>query len=181
LKITVLNGNRKEDYFDDYLHEMSAALGREGHDISSIELRAVSMLKCKGCFGCWVKTPGKCVSNDASCDISREVMRSDAVIFASPIIMGFVSPLLKNANDKLIQNLLPYVDIVQGEIHHAGRYRRYPSFGLLLGVGEDADEEDVDIIRQIYGRIALNFRTSLRFVLTTTKPVEEAIHEIGNI
>jgi multimeric flavodoxin WrbA len=181
VKITVLNGNRNEDSFDGYLQKMGAALSLAGHEVSSIELKTMSIPKCKGCFGCWVKTPGKCVANDASLDISRAVMQSDLTVFASPIVMGFVSPLLKNANDKLIQNIHPYIDIVQGEMHHRGRYRRYPAFGLLLGQGKDADEEDVDIIRRIYERISLNFKTSLKCVLTTSKPITEAVHEISHI
>jgi multimeric flavodoxin WrbA len=181
VKITILNGNRKTDAFDEFIDATVLALVREGNDVSPIVLKSVSMSKCKGCFGCWVKTPGKCVADDASCAISLDVMRSDLVIFASPVSMGFVTSILKNATDKLIQNIHPYLEIVQGEMHHRGRYSRYPAFGLLLGRGEDADDEDVAIIRRIYERIALNFKTSLKFVLTTLQPVEEAVHEISRI
>ena len=68
---------------------------------------------CVGCFGCWVKTPGECVSKDGSHDIRREVINSDLVLFASPLIMGFTSALLKKAHDKLIPLIHPYFELVQ--------------------------------------------------------------------
>ena len=90
--------------------------------------------------------------------------------------MGFPSTLLKMAMDKLIPLLLPYTEIVQGECHHVGRYDKYPSIGLVLGIDPQTDEEDIEIVSQVFRRFALNFKSELEFVKVLNQ-VETEISE----
>ena len=101
---------------------------------------------CTGCWHCWVKTPGQCSSKDQSLDVCRTVINSDFTLWASPIIMGFPSALLKKVTDKLIPLVHPYIVLDQGEAHHLARYDHYPQFGLLLEKNGDTDDEDIEII-----------------------------------
>ena len=118
---------------------------------------------------------------DSSSDVSREFINSDFVLFASPIIMGFTSALIKKVHDKLIALLLPYIGIYRDECHHVPRYEKYPRLGLLLKKGEDTDEEDIEIIADIYRRDASNFHTSFCLVRLTSDPIEEVANEINSI
>ncbi len=93
MKIIHLDGNRISNTFDDAIGA-AVALTENGHAVSTFVLRDVKIPRCTGCFGCWVKTPGRCVSNDASREISSAVTKSDLVVFASPVLMGFTSALL---------------------------------------------------------------------------------------
>lgn len=179
MKIVVLNGSNDQGPLDDYLATMKESIGNEGHQVTRFDLRDLKIPRCTGCFGCWVKTPGRCVSQDASHDISRAAIRADHLIFASPISMEFTSALLKTALDKLIQLLHPYIDIVEGEVHHQKRYPDYPTWGLLLARGADTDDEDLAIIEQVYRRAALNFKTTLSWIKTTENSIEEVMHEIA--
>ena len=176
MKITILNGNPDENNtaFDDYLTNLSDELNSDGHAVTSFELREMDISYCIGCFGCWVKTPGEC-SNAADDTrlVRREYINSDFIIFASPVIMGFTSALLKKAHDKLIPLLTPYIRLYEGETHHIARYDKYPLIGLLLQVDEDTDEEDIRIISDIYRRDAINFKAPFIFTKTIDEPVEE--------
>ena len=179
MKIVCLNGSPNAGSLDEYLEKLDAELTRSGHEIERFDLRSLNLPRCTGCFGCWVKTPGECVSKDASHEISRAVIHADLVLFASPLIMGFTSALLKTATDKLIQLLHPYVTFVQNEMHHAPRYSRYPAWGVIAAPEADTDDEDLAIVRRIYERAALNFKTDLRFMAVSTQSVEEVAHEFA--
>ncbi len=167
MKITILNGNpdANNDVFDGYLKKLSDALVSDNHLVTILDLREMDI---RYCFGCWLKTPGECIVADGSRDVCCEFVSPDLVLFASPIIMGFTSALLKKAHDKLIPLLLPYIGIYRKECHHVPRYEKYPRIGLLLEKGEDTNEEDVEIIADIYRRDASNFHTSFCLVRLTS-------------
>ncbi len=182
MRIAILNGNPFGDIaFDTYVKSLVDLLKNSHHQVNVFTLRGLDLKYCIGCFGCWVKTPGLCVISDESSLVCRAYINSDLVIFASPIIMGFTSALLKKVHDKLLPLLHPYLDIVQNEFHHAARYDRYPSFGLLLKKGKDTDDEDLEIISAIYRRNAINLRTSLLFVKLMEDSPERIVYEINSL
>jgi multimeric flavodoxin WrbA len=183
MKITVLNGNPNEDdtRFDDYLRRLSDLLESAGHTVTLLRLRDMDVKYCTGCFDCWVKTPGQCKVNDDSHDICRRYMGSGFVLFASPVLMGFTSALLKKANDKLLPLILYHMEFVDNELHHVARYDKYPSTGLLLQRSDDTDDEDIRIMSDIYMRNAINLKASLRFTRTVDDPVEEVANEISRV
>jgi multimeric flavodoxin WrbA len=183
MNIVVLNGNPKADnaVFEDYLEQLSAGLEAEGHEVAVLRLREMEIKHCAGCWGCWVKTPGECVFADDTREMRRQVMQSDLVLWASPVIMGFYSSLLKTATDKFLPLIHPYGVIDQGEVHHRPRYDRYPLTGLLLAKGEDTDDEDIAIITDIHRRTTLNFKSSMALARLTDDPVEEVVNEINRL
>ncbi len=183
MRITILNGNPDADniQFDDYLKDLSDRLVAGGQESTVLQLRDMDVKYCTGCFDCWVKTPGECKVADDSHDICREYINSDLVLFASPVIMGFTSALLKKANDKLCPLILHSTEFDQGEIHHVARYDKYPATGLLLEKSDDTDNEDVRIITNIYKRNAINLKTSLRFTKFVSDPIQEVTNEIDRI
>jgi len=115
MKITILNGNPNAENvkFDNYLKELSDLLESSKHKVTILQLRDIDVRYCIGCWGCWLKTPGECIVADGSSDICREYINSDLVLFASPVIMGFTSALLKKAHEKILPLLLPYFELVQ--------------------------------------------------------------------
>jgi len=183
MKITILNGNPSTDNvkFDNYLKTLSDLLESSKHTVTIFKLREMDIRYCVGCFGCWLKTPGECGTEDDSRDIRRESINSDFLLFASPVIMGFTSALLKKAHERLIPLTLPYLEIYQNEIHHVSRYDKSPLLGLLLERGKDTDEKDTKIISDIYRRDAINLKSSLCFTKFTTDSVEEVANEINRI
>lgn len=182
MRITIVNGNSlsQNTGFEDYMLNLVKELEHE-HQVDCIHLSSLQIEDCVGCFGCWQKTPGKCIHKDDMEQIYVTYMRSDLVLLASPLIMGFPSVLLKRFHDRLIPLIHPYMELFNGEARHKARYSRYPNMGLLLAKETDTDEDDINIVTSIYQRIAINFHSP--FVYSTViddKTPEVVAHEISH-
>ncbi len=82
------------EYETQTLHRLYALVKRvleqKGFSVTEKQLQKNELAFCKGCFGCWIKTPGECVIKDAMAGINRETMASDVVIYLIPIVFGQV-------------------------------------------------------------------------------------------
>ena len=183
MNITILNGNPNSENqrFDTYLDQLSESWVAAGHQVTNLELRDMKISYCIGCWSCWVKTPGRCSSNDQSLDVCRAVIQSDFTLWASPVIMGFPSALLKKTTDKLIPLVHPYAVVDQGEAHHLARYDHYPQFGLMLERNADCDDEDLEIIEHIFSRTALNMKSQLAFTRLAYDPIPEVSDAVNHL
>lgn len=179
MRITILNGEPNVgSKFDAYIFNAAKLIKAGGHAITKLDLAKLDLKGCSGCFGCWVKTPGKCVKHDDSDAVCRAAIGADLLLLASPMKMGFTSALLKRAIDQIIPLLHPYFVIEGGEVHHRARYARYPQIGLLLGVSEDCDDEDIEITTALWQRTARNLKSQLVLTAVANHPVEEVVHEL---
>lgn len=87
-----------------------------------------SVQHCVGCFGCWIKTPGRCVIADRAREFCDAIPRHDKVIIISKLTFGGLSPDVKAVLDRSIGYMLPFFRIVEGEMHHVQRFPSSPSF-----------------------------------------------------
>ena len=151
MRITILNGEPDPgSSFHRYVHELAGQLTASGHQVLTLDLGGLDLKGCSGCFGCWVKTPGRCVKGDDSGRVCRAVVEADLLVAASRVTMGFTSALLKRAADQMIPLVHPYLELEGGEVHHRPRYSSYPGFALVLGPGPGADAEDLEISAGYY-------------------------------
>ena len=135
-----------------------SVLRREGWQVTDLTLREIDIAPCLGCFGCWIKTPGVCVIDDAGRDIARRMVQSDLVVYLTPITFGGYSSELKKALDRSISNISPFFRLVKGEVHHAKRYARYPRLaGIGLCSNGRADLEEEELFETLIHRTAINF------------------------
>ncbi len=183
MKLLILNGNPVDQpaAFDEYLGKLGGLLESRGHGVTELRLRDLDIKHCLGCFKCWCKTPGECVIRDDSPDICRQYINSDLVIFASPLVMGFTSALLKHAHDRFVPLIMPYIRLLDNEVHHVARYPKYPDMALLVAREDDTDGLDIEIVTEIYRRDAINFMADLHFARTIDEPVEEIADAIDSI
>jgi multimeric flavodoxin WrbA len=183
MKILLLNGNpRKEiDEFNDWLLQLKKSLLSDNHSVKQINVVEKNIVPCVGCWKCWVKYPGICFNHDDSHEICRYVINAGLVIFASPLIMGFISAQLKSAIDKMIPLILPFIEIYNEEMHHKNRYEKYPRIAGVFGLGDKHDQEDFDIATGILKRNALNMKTELMFTVHTESKIQDVVDEINHI
>jgi len=180
MRITILNGEPDStSAFQEYLSEVAMRLTASGHSVTALDLRDLDLKGCSGCWGCWVKTPGECVKRDDSAQVCRAAIAADLLIFASPLILGFTTELLKRAADQMVPLIHPFVLIEGGEMHHLPRYAKYPLFGLLLGAGNDSDAEDYEITTAMWSRTARNLKSRMAFTALSNRSAEEVADEIA--
>ena len=178
MNLIIMNGSKNGSEIDSHVSEIISIISGKGHNAKELLLRDMNYSPCRGCFNCWVKTPGLCIFKDDGDLLCREALNSDVIVLASPVIMGYPSALTKNALDRIIPLIHPYLEDVDGEVHHMKRYKKYPALALLLEKNEDTDDEDLEIIKEIFGRAALNLRSSLKFLKLTESGTEEIVNEI---
>ncbi|PKO01041.1 MAG: hypothetical protein CVU42_00940 [Chloroflexi bacterium HGW-Chloroflexi-4] len=178
MKITILNGNPQVSGFDTYLQQTQELIEEKGHQVTQIMLRDLPLKYCTGCWGCWVKTPGKCDADYASHEMDEAVINADFVLWAAPMKMGYPSELLKMAMDKHLPLIHPYMEVVQYEAHHLKRYALYPRLGLVVEKEADTDEIDLKLTTQMFQRTALNFKSRLYFSLASETSVNELVETI---
>jgi multimeric flavodoxin WrbA len=177
--IVILNGATEDGALDACLARVSAALVEAGHLLTELRLRDLDIRQCTGCWDCWVKSPGECKLADDMARVYSETIRADVVLLAAPLVMGYPGALLKRAVERLIPLLHPYLELSQGECHHTRRYDRYPDMALLVEPEADTDDEDLEIVRALFVRTALNFHAELVTMVTTETPVEEVCHALA--
>jgi multimeric flavodoxin WrbA len=177
MRVAILDGDTGNGALSLYVGKLVETLHASGHDVKTFALRDLDIGYCTGCWSCWWATPGECIRKDDAAVISAAVVGSDFTLFASPIIMGFVSTVLKKTHDRLVPLILPYVKLIRGGSRHWKRYPKLPKFGLLLERG-DADDEDVTNTIEMETALARDFQARMVFARLTTQPVKELADEI---
>jgi len=111
---------------------------RGGHELESAS--AEGLAPCLGCFGCWLRTPGRCViPGDRWEAVFGSFVRANLVVMAGEIPYGSFSPAIKSALDRWLPALLPFFRRFRGEMHHVPRYRRVPRI-LSLALGPSSGD-----------------------------------------
>jgi len=154
--VCVLDGRREAgDGQANSLRALDGALSGHEWRVTGYRLAELDVAACRGCFACWVRTPGVCIIDDVGREIAESVIRSDVLILLTPITFGGYASALKSAVDRLIPLILPYFQRIDGEVHHVKRYERYPS---LLGVGllPGADPKQEKTFRTVVERNGIN-------------------------
>ena len=136
-----------------------------GHQVEVVIPSCDELEPCTGCFGCWLRTPGQCViTKDDANGIASKLINSDAVVLVSEIVFGGFSADIKAFLDRNVQNILPIFEIYKGEMHHPGRYERFPTW-IAVGYGDVSDEEKQTFCL-LADRNALNIRPSGHLAVT---------------
>jgi multimeric flavodoxin WrbA len=157
MRALVLNGALAGDEGLGPIEEAVASdLAASGWSVERVRLRDVHITYCKGCFDCWVKTPGICATRDGAGAVTRALACSDVVALLSPITFGGYSSELKKALDRSIGIISPFFARFDGEVHHRPRYAHHPAL-LGVGVSADRDPEEAQIFARLVARNAINF------------------------
>jgi len=169
MNVLIVNGNDApaDAAFDAWLDTLEDHLRAAGHRVTAFRLRDMDVKSCIGCFDCWIKTPGVCVTGDAFPEVLRGFVAADAAVFASPLKLGFTTALLKKATDKIIPTLLPYIEGASGESRHFLRYGRSPRFAVVYAPEPDTDAEDLTLLTTLWRRLGRNAHTPVALYDTT--------------
>lgn len=146
------------------LQEIKSFLGDQTKVISIDE----EITPCIGCWNCWLKTPGKCVMNDIMRKVYFDYVNSSKVVILFDTAQGFVNHQMKAFFDRSIPLYHPYIEIVDGECHHLGRYDDYPELYFYYDRKELTEKED-QIIEDYLHRTAYHFQSPAFRINTNDK------------
>jgi multimeric flavodoxin WrbA len=156
MKALLLDGSREnEPDISEIKNSFESQLKAKGWDVKSVELKNLDIKPCTGCFKCWIKTPGVCITDDIARDVTRNFVQSDLVVFLTPITFGGYSSELKKGLDRSLGIMLPYFTKIDGKVHHKKRYEKYPSI-IAVGTLLKSDSIQEKIFKNLVSRNAIN-------------------------
>ena len=110
---------------------------------------------CTGCFGCWIKTPGRCVLPDPYRDMGAYLANSGELVLVSRCCFGGPGPFVKNVLDRAISYIHPYFCIRGGQMHHRPRYANAMDFQVYFY--GDTTPQERETARKLAAANALNY------------------------
>ena len=173
MKALILNGSMKKDNSMAAVNKFTEELlVKKGYEVESVLLHEKKIGECLGCFGCWVRTPGICVIDDYGRILTENIIKSDVVIYLTPVVYGGYSSELKKALDRIIPLILPFFKKARGEVHHKKRYERYPRV-VVIGMMSEEDNEMKEIFNSVINRNSLNWYSSFSGGIILNNPEED--------
>lgn len=114
------------------------------------------MHNCIGCFGCWIKTPGRCVIRDELDDMGKNLSRCTELVIVSRCVYGSTSPPVKLIMDRAISYIHPNFCIRNGEMHHKRRYENKITINAYF-YGNDISEAEKLTAQKLMKANAVNY------------------------
>lgn len=147
-----------------------------GKDLEWIDLSKLQIANCVGCFGCWTKTPGKCVIRDDGVKVYPRIAASEKLMYVSRIRYGGYDTPMKTMLERAIPVQQAFIRLYQGETHHVQR-NVIPKQAVIVGYGDISPEEQT-LFRRLVDRNARNMCfESYRVVFTSQVEVEETVRK----
>ena len=149
-------------------------LNQQYPTIQFIDLSRLNIANCVGCFGCWTKTPGKCVIRDDAVKVYPQIAASDRILYVSKIKYGGYDTVMKTMLERSIPVQQAFIRLLHGETHHVQR-DVVPKKAVIIGYG-DISAEEQKIFRSLVERNAKNMNfESYRIIFADENEVEAAV------
>ena len=132
---------------------LSLDLGNR-EDVVSFDLSHMKIAPCVGCFGCWTRTPGKCVIRDDAVRVYPRLAESDTAIYVSRVRYGGYDMVMKTMLERAIPVQQAFIRLLDGETHHVQR-AVVPKKATIVAYGV-RDREEENLFRRLVARNAKN-------------------------
>ena len=120
----------------------------EVQNVEVIDLTTKKIATCLGCFGCWVKTPGRCVIRDDAIEIYPKVAKNDRLIYITKLKFGSYDTPMKTLLERTIPIQQAFIHIHNGEAHHVQR-DVVPKHAIIIAYGDYSTEEKELFLRLV--------------------------------
>ena len=91
---------------------------------------------CRGCFNCWLKTPGICSQKDDMQWLLSKMRDADILVYATPLYSYGMNGQMKNLIDRMIVLAEPFMEVVEGRsCHIAGDEEKLRKIVLVSNCG----------------------------------------------
>lgn len=134
---------------------------------------------CIGCFGCWIKTPGKCVLKDGYDNMGELLSKCGKLTLISRCFYGCYSPFVKNVLDRSISWFLPFFKIRDNETHHISRYQNNMQLAVHF-YGENITAEERETAKKLIKANCANFNVK-NYEISFSNSLDELCKEVAVI
>ncbi len=159
---------------------------RAGAVANTIYLREHTIKHCLGCFGCWLKTQGRCVQQDDMTQLLERFQAADVVVLATPLYHFNMNARLKT----FVERTLPLLDpTFTDDGQHTGHPWRVPRMPKIVALSVCAFPEQDNFqalslnMRMICGKLLIGeiYRHSSEFfdVPLLAGPVEGVLAAVS--
>lgn len=136
------------------LSDRRLALPIDKQSTELIDLSELKISNCIGCFGCWTKTPGRCVIRDDAVKVYPKIAESRRVLYVSKVRYGGYDTIMKTMLERSLPVQQAFIRLLNGETHHVQRFV-VPKQATVVGYGNISGEER-EIFTQLVKRNASN-------------------------
>ena len=139
-----------------------------------VDLSSKKIAPCVGCFGCWVKTPGRCVIRDDATAIYPLIAQSQRILYVTRVRFGSYDLPMKRMLERSIPIQQAFLRLHHGEVHHVQRNVQ-PKEAVLIAYDTGSEEERA-LFTRLVQRNALNMSfVSHRIEFVSAEQVENAV------
>ncbi len=96
-------------------------LALAGCTTDEVLVRDCAINPCRGCFTCWLKTPGRCVHRDDMDMILPKIEKADLIVYAFPLYYFSMPGIVKNLIDRQLPLVRPELIERNGRTGHPSR------------------------------------------------------------
>ena len=132
-----------------------------------IDLSKLQIANCIGCFGCWTKTPGRCVIRDDAVKVYPLIAASERILYVSRVRYGGYDTVMKTILERSIPIQQPFIRLLDGETHHFQRDVAQKK-ASIIGYG-DLTSADRQVFRRLTERNAKNMNFKDYTILFTAE------------
>lgn len=136
------------------LSDRPLSLDIKSSNVKFVDLSSLKISNCIGCFGCWTKTPGKCVIRDDAVGVYPDIAKSKEIIYISKVCYGGYDTVMKTMLERAIPVQQAFIRLLHGETHHVQR-RVAMKNATVIAYGV-ADEDEKELFRNLIVRNAKN-------------------------
>lgn len=163
MKITIFNGSPRAEAGNTHVMVEAFMKGarKGGAEVENVFLAKKEINPCRGCFSCWLKTPGECVIKDDMAELLKKFAGSDIVVFATPLYVDNVTGIMKNFMDRLIPGGDPHFEKDEGgECAHLMRSEKRVKLVVISNCGFP-EQSHFQVLELLFKRVARNMRTEV--------------------
>lgn len=92
-----------------------------GAEVELFYTKKLKVNPCQGDYGCWLKTPGKCIHRDDMEPLIPKLARADVWVFATPVYFDGISGEMKIVIERMLPLVEPFFELREGHCRHPRR------------------------------------------------------------
>ena len=163
MKITVFNGSPWHEEGHTHIMSQEFVVGaiKGGAKVQIIHLASKLIKPCTRCGACFYKTPGKCALDDDMTYLIDKFVKSDFVIFATPVYIDNITGIMKSFIDRLMPVFDPhYEKDSNGEHRRRLRYKKLPGF-IIMSSCAFPEQSHFQVLQLFFQRMARSMHTEV--------------------